>query len=84
MDNNGIWYKGITREELIEVIDGALVSARQLKHLHDLPMNSSEIIAYWKDDPARGSTMPSGVVVPSGSVGDFVAWVATYRDLNTQ
>jgi hypothetical protein len=81
LDNNGIWYKGIHREELVEIIDGAPVSAKVIRAFRDLPLSSSQIIAYWKDDPRGGSTMPSGIVVPSGDVEDFIAWVATYLPL---
>jgi len=79
-----MWYKPISREELVDLIErdtDSPVFAYEFRSFSELLVNSSEATAYWKDDPQRTSTIPTGIVVRPERLKDFMAWVATYISL---
>jgi hypothetical protein len=81
LDNRAIWYKGIVRDELVNLIDrdlNAPIQASRGKDFSDIPLSSAVPIAYWQEDPQRRPTLPTGVIVHSEELEDFIAWVATY------
>jgi hypothetical protein len=82
-----MWYKLCRREELLELIerDGSseivAYDTYPFERFTELPIVHSQSLAYWKDDPRKGSSIPTGVVVDSNELRDFIAWVATYISL---
>ena len=79
-----MWYKPCSRQDLLDLIehDGeSEISAYPFEASAGLPTSSSQLIAYWKDDPQLGSSIPTGVVLRSDELRDFIAWVATYISL---
>ena len=79
-----MWYRPCSREDLLELFerDGSSdVAADTFEKFADLPYSRVRPIAYWKEDPRRGPSIPTGVVMPSDQIRDFIAWVATYISL---
>lgn len=79
-----MWYTSCTREELLGLIEGdgdLEVAVAEFDRLPDLAREFREPVAYWKDDPRGGSTIPTGIVVRSKEIREFIAWVATYVPL---
>jgi hypothetical protein len=81
LDSRAIWYKPIDRDELINFIDretNASVPALEAYDFTDIRFASEGITAYWQDDPRHRATLPTGIIIPSGRLEDFFAWIATY------
>ncbi len=79
-----MWYKSCSREDLLELIErdrGAELAAYNFERFTELPIGRSQPIAYWKDDPRQGSSIPTGVIISVNELRDFIAWVATYVSL---
>jgi hypothetical protein len=79
-----MWYKSCGREDLLELFERDEVSeiaARQFERFAELPIAPLRPIAYWRDDPRLSPAIPTGVVISSLELRDFIAWVATYVSL---
>jgi len=79
-----MWYKPCSREDLLDIIEqggGEGVGAYEFGRFSDFSNKRFPLVAYWKDDPLSGSSIPAGVVVPVDEMRDFIAWVATYVPL---
>ena len=79
-----MWYKPFSREELVDLIERGEspgLGAHKCERLTEPSVLPFQLIGYWKDDPRQGSSIPTGVVVPSNELRDFIAWVATYVSL---
>jgi hypothetical protein len=79
-----MWYRQTSREELVDLIErdsGNPIASREGRNFSDIRLGTSGIAAYWKDEPSKSSSLPTGVVVRSEDLEDFIAWVATYVPL---
>jgi hypothetical protein len=79
-----MWYKSCSREDLLDLFEregNSEIAAHTFERFTELPIAHFQSIAYWKDDPRQGSSIPTGVVIPSNELRDFIAWVATYVSL---
>lgn len=79
-----MWYKACSRQDLVDLFerDGSSeITAYKSEGFTELRVEPSRPVAFWKDDPRQGSSIPTGVVVPSNELRDFIAWVATYVSL---
>src|SRR5258708_6421287 len=79
-----MWHKFCTRQELLELIeqDGtSQLSAEEFVGFSQLESRPLRLNAYWKDDPRKSSSIPTGVIVTADESRDFLAWAATYSPL---
>jgi hypothetical protein len=79
-----MWYKACSRQDLADLIErdgNSEIAASKSESFGSIRLEPSRPVAFWKDDPREGSSIPTGVVVPSNELRDFIAWVATYVSL---